>query len=412
MESKPNIDSERMKAVMVGGGRAAVAVINSFSQLPSIELVGISDICSDAPGVVRARELGIPYYADMADLIEIPHVTMVIELTGVASVRQKIKQLIKTGQEVVSSRTMKIIFDMLDLIQEKTKSLQSGIKDNLNEVISHINNATLELKAKAELISEETLMVSGTAEKMSDNITAIATSSAQATNNVAKIAGSTEGLSATIEEIAHNTDKARDVTHSAVTSVQNASKRVTELGKSANEITKVTESIVFIADQTKLLALNATIEAARAGDAGKGFAVVASEVKELAKQTNTATADIRQKIEAIQDATQGTISEIGVITHVISDVNQIVSTIAAAVEEQSLSMRNMWTNVMEVAEGIKLMTDNFSQSSDMAKQVAKNISMVNANLDVMKDMTLKLGQASDVVEKASVKLQEMTEGKA
>lgn len=46
-------------------------------------------------------------------------------------------------------------------------------------------------------------------------------------------------------------------------------------------------------EQTTMLALNTPIVAARAGEAGKGFAVVAHAVKELARQTNTATEDIR-----------------------------------------------------------------------------------------------------------------------
>ncbi len=69
-----------------------------------------------------------------------------------------------------------------------------------------------------------------------------------------------------------------------------------DLGRAAQEIGQVTETITSISAQTNLLALNATIEAARAGAAGKGFAVVANEIKELAQQTAAATEDIKRKI--------------------------------------------------------------------------------------------------------------------
>ena len=89
------------------------------------------------------------------------------------------------------------------------------------------------------------------------------------------------------------------------------------MGQSAQEIGKVIGVIVEIAEQTKLLALNATIEAASAGEAGKGFAVVAGEVKELARQTNEATSEIRGRIESIQQSMGGTVQQIGQIQQVI-----------------------------------------------------------------------------------------------
>ena len=54
----------------------------------------------------------------------------------------------------------------------------------------------------------------------------------------------------------------------------------------------VSKTISEIAGETNMLALNATIEANAAGDQGKGFAVIAGEVKDLAKQTSTATEEI------------------------------------------------------------------------------------------------------------------------
>ena len=58
------------------------------------------------------------------------------------------------------------------------------------------------------------------------------------------------------------------------------------IGRNMGQVVKLISSV---AHQTNLLALNATIEAVRAGAAGKGFAVVATEVKDLARQTGSAT---------------------------------------------------------------------------------------------------------------------------
>jgi len=109
--------------------------------------------------------------------------------------------------------------------------------------------------------------------------------------------------------------------------------------------------ITSIAEQTNLLALNATIEAARAGEAGKGFAVVANEVKELAMETATATEQISARISAIQNETSETTIAIGSIAAVIARINDMQSTIGAAVEEQTATTQEIARNVAEAASG-------------------------------------------------------------
>jgi methyl-accepting chemotaxis protein len=71
------------------------------------------------------------------------------------------------------------------------------------------------------------------------------------------------------------------------------------LSDEISALTPLINAITAIAHQTKLLALNAKIEAALAGDAGRGFDVVASEVKQLALLTDTAAADISNKIASV-----------------------------------------------------------------------------------------------------------------
>ena len=82
--------------------------------------------------------------------------------------------------------------------------------------------------------------------------------------------------------------------------------------------------------------------------AGKGFAVVAHEVKELARQTADATADIGQRIQAIQSTTGASVESMNRIVEVIKTINEASRTIAAAVEEQSVTTRKISESISTV----------------------------------------------------------------
>src|SRR5690606_3955923 len=117
--------------------------------------------------------------------------------------------------------------------------------------------------------------------------------------------------------------------------------QVQGLADAAQRIGEVVQLITDIASQTNLLALNATIEAARAGEAGKGFAVVASEVKNLANETAKATDEITGQIAGIQQATKAAVEAIRSIGQTISQINEIATTIASAVEEQGAATQEI-----------------------------------------------------------------------
>jgi methyl-accepting chemotaxis protein len=122
--------------------------------------------------------------------------------------------------------------------------------------------------------------------------------------------------------------------------------------------------ISSIAQQTNLLALNATIEAARAGDAGKGFAVVANEVKELAKQTAKATAEIAQNVSLIQASTRNAVDAVREIGGAVRDINDVTSNIAGAVGQQDAATREISVNAQAAAEGNATLVANITSLRD------------------------------------------------
>lgn len=164
-----------------------------------------------------------------------------------------------------------------------------------------------------------------------------------------QIATSTGQMTGSIKEIAKSASLASTVAQSAVKSSDSVESAISELGASSTQIGQVLKVITGVAEQTNLLALNATIEAARAGEAGKGFAVVANEVKELAKETASASGDIRRKIEAIQGDTRKASDSIGGVRETIHQINEYTVGIASSVEQQITTIDGIAKNVASAA---------------------------------------------------------------
>ena len=260
----------------------------------------------------------------------------------------------------------------------------------LNASSMNLSSISEQMKQGAKQNSVRASTVATAAEEMSANMNNVAAASEEASTNVNLVATSSEEMSSTINEIAKNTEQARIITENAVSQTEEASSKVDELGAAANDINRVTESITEISEQTNLLALNATIEAARAGEAGKGFAVVANEIKELAKQTAEATLDIKAKIGGIQSSTNITISKIKDITKINKEVSEIVTTIANAVEEQSVATQEIANNVTQASQGIQEVNENVTQSSTVANDISKEIAGVKISTDEITTSSLQI----------------------
>jgi methyl-accepting chemotaxis protein len=236
-----------------------------------------------------------------------------------------------------------------DEITTMAKALNTGLaafRTTLREVGDSANRlveSASGLTRSADQTGESVSTATSAAGEMSS-------SAEMVTATVGSVASSTGELASSIREISSSAQEAARVAGQAVEKVESTNATIAQLGNSSEEIGNVIQVIQSIAAQTSLLALNATIEAARAGEAGRGFAVVAGEVKDLARETAEATDSVISRVQAIQQDTEGAVRAIAEIGEIIQQINQFQSSIAAAVEEQSVTTDSMGDSIRDALQ--------------------------------------------------------------
>ena len=233
-------------------------------------------------------------------------------------------------------------------------------------------------------------MVAAGSEQTSTSIVQISHSVESVSDSVTHFASSIEEMSASIQEVSRNCQNELTIAASANQKTIEAQGKMDALHTSAMEIGKIVEVITDIAAQTNLLALNAAIEAASAGNAGKGFGVVASEVKELAKQTASATEEIKKQITCIQENTKESIEGMNQITHIITDVHKISQTIAVSMEEQSATIN-------EIARGISSTRENAGTMAISVKESSTGLTEITRTIQGMKTVSLDVAKKAEVL---------------
>ncbi|WP_161539622.1 methyl-accepting chemotaxis protein [Paramagnetospirillum kuznetsovii] len=269
----------------------------------------------------------------------------VVELSGVAALKAEKEDDISKKRELLSL----------------ADALEGEVEGTIKQVM-----------VQAEAMTRSTGEAAQAIRRMEGLYQTLTAASSETQVNVNAVAAATDELASASREIASQMARTIAITRDAVAKADEADATMRQLAEVSTSIVEVLQMIDAIAGQTNLLALNATIEAARAGDAGKGFAVVASEVKTLAGQTAKAVSTIAEQVQSIRSATENGVNAIEAVGRTIDEVNNVATAVAAAVEEQEASTREISSNAQ-----------NAAQQAQRVSQDAASISSEVANVDAL-----------------------------
>jgi len=170
----------------------------------------------------------------------------------------------------------------------------------------------------------------------------------QSTQAIANVAESSQEASHKAKKAARLVAEGRQLMGSMV-------EEVNAISSNTGQISKITDAISRIANQTNMLSLNAAIEAARAGEYGRGFAVVAEEIRKLAEHSGQLAQEIAELVKKATDQAQRGVAGAGKVSANMLDIaeavrknDKLIGAIATAMEEQQTTVSKINGNVSEL----------------------------------------------------------------
>jgi methyl-accepting chemotaxis protein len=313
-----------------------------------------------------------------------------LSLTVTRAIVKPLAEVVRVADQVANGDlTERLEVETTDEVGQTGRALNQAF-GQMGSAIKTIAENSRSLKGASEELTAVSHQMAASAEETSAQAMVVSASAEQVSHNVETVATGIEEMTASIREISDNAHDAARVATEAVEEAESTAATITRLDESSARISDVTKVITSISEQTNLLALNATIEAARAGESGKGFAVVANEVKELARETASATEEIGSRVEEIQNDTGSAVTAIGRIGTIVKRIHEIQNTIASAVEEQTATTNDIIRSVTEVAGGSSEIANSISGVATGTKDTAAGASTAQSAAQELAEMATVL----------------------
>ena len=291
------------------------------------------------------------------------------------------------------------------------ENMTGSIADSLNLTVARLNRTMADVKEASQTVrhgseqmTTDAAVILEAVRDQSGKIKEASSSVNSISDSVQAIAFAAEQSSDVARQQQEATQQGRDAVIAVISSmdsireqIQDTSKRIKRLGESAQEIDEIIELISDTTEQTNVLAMNASIQAAAAGEAGRGFRAVATEVQRLAERSDQSLKRIVALIRSMQADTQNAVSAmerstqevvagaqttskageaLNRIEEVSSELNNLVSAITEATQQQTEEAKNITDRMSEIlqistntARGVEQTTSGMKTISTLAEQL-------------------------------------------
>ena len=272
---------------------------------------------------------------------------------------------------------------------------------SFQDILLSMRNMRIELSDAMRQVNHSARGVANASEQLSASAQTLSQGTTEQAGSVQELASRISMISKEVKDTADGALRVRGQTHQAGEEVllcnqkmQNLVEAMERIQTSSGQIAKILKTIDDIAFQTNILALNAAVEAARAGSAGKGFAVVAEEVRNLAGKSAEASKNTSDLIANSTDAVHiGT--EIAQNTaDVLHDVVTSIQSVVEAIDHIAIVSNEQSESVEQVSEGINQIAAVVQNNSATAEEGAAASEQLSAEAASMKELVGRFTLAS------------------